>query len=311
MPVNSGAVEQEIKLSLDPGNVDRACRELLAMGNGELAGKQRLVNRYFDTPACDLNRQRIALRIRQIGDRFVQTLKTQGKFVDGGFRRQEWEWPLKDAELDLTLLSQTPLDDQVDLASLKPVFETNFDRQIMLVREFKDPSSDGEGDSLVESLVEVAVDNGRIVSGDDARPLTEIEFEMKSGDPAALGRWAREFAQRVPVFLNLISKAEQGYYLAGLHTPEPLSGGSHNRIDVHSFMRGLSICWLINKPLPLQDVDLSPVAAIARQLGRGPDFDALVSALRSDVPVREVFQDQRFGMLQLVMTTGQAWSTAL
>ena len=300
MPVNSGSVEQEIKLSLDPGNVDRACSELLAMGNGELAGKQRLVNRYFDTPACDLNRQRIALRIRQIGDRFVQTLKTQGDFVDGGFRRQEWEWSLEDAELDLALLSQTPLDGQVDLASLKPVFETNFDRQIMLVREFKDSFSDGGGDSLVE----VAVDNGRIVSGDDARALTEIEFEMKSGDPAALGRWAREFAQRVPVFLNLISKAEQGYYIAGLHSPESLSGESPSGIDVHDFMRELSICWLMHKPFPLQDVDLSLVAGIAAQLGCGPDFDALVSALRSEVPVREVFQDKRFGILQLALTTG-------
>ncbi|HCL37363.1 MAG TPA: CYTH domain-containing protein, partial [Marinobacter hydrocarbonoclasticus] len=42
-----------------------------------------------------------ALRVRQAGDRYIQTLKTQGEFVNGAHRRQEWEWDLPGPDLDL------------------------------------------------------------------------------------------------------------------------------------------------------------------------------------------------------------------
>ncbi|MGM0571939.1 MAG: CYTH domain-containing protein, partial [Pseudomonadota bacterium] len=51
----------------------------------------------------------------------------------------------------------------------------------------------------------------------------------------------RELAAEIPVFLNLISKAEQGYALAGLHQPSPLPDSDPlvNRVT-----HGLARAWL-------------------------------------------------------------------
>jgi inorganic triphosphatase YgiF len=92
---------------------------LRARPDCEAGGQIELRNIYFDTPDFILNRQRMALRVRQKGSRFIQTLKTQGEFIDGGHRRMEWEWPLATAELDLSLLAATPLSGQADLNQLQ------------------------------------------------------------------------------------------------------------------------------------------------------------------------------------------------
>src|SRR5690606_37449288 len=156
-------------------------------------GRRTLVNRYFDTPGAALNEARAALRVRQAGDRYIQTLETQGEFVGGAHRRQEWEWPLEGPELDLSLLAETPLRARVNLQELQLVFETNFRRQVVMLE-------------LGSCVIEVAIDAGEVLAGGRVMPLHEVEFELKAGEPGALLSWARALAAYVPVFLNLVSK---------------------------------------------------------------------------------------------------------
>ncbi len=233
------AEELEIKLTLTPQALTQARQWFKARPGVDEQGSRQLVNRYYDTPESDLNRRKIALRVRQAGDRCIQTLKTQGEFVDGAHRRQEWEWPLTGAELDLGLLADTSLPKDTSLNRLVPVFETNFERTILMLED-------------KTAKVEGALDQGQVLAGDQSRALCELELELKQGDSAALLAWARQLAEQVPVFLNLISKAEQGYVLAGLHAPLPLAAESPLSTRM---LHGLSRVWLTGSP----DKDLEQV----------------------------------------------------
>jgi triphosphatase len=298
---STGHIELEVKLSLDPERLALAEQTLRARSDCEAGGQVGLRNIYFDTPDFALNRQRMALRVRQKGSRFIQTLKTQGEFIDGGHRRMEWEWPVATAELDLSLLAATPLSGQTDLNQLKPAFETNFERQVLMITE----SSSG-GDALLggDALVEVAIDQGRIVAGGHARSLCEIEFELKSGNPAVLRKVAVELAAVVPVFLNVISKAEQGYHLAGIVPAGPDIVGA---LSVYDFFRCLSACWWHDEPFSLSNTDLSWVRQAAEAAGVSADFEKLVPQLLSGQPIKGLIAGGLLGRVQLAIAGAEGF----
>lgn len=132
------------------------------------------------------------------------------------------------ADLDIGLMADTPVGQGVNLANLAPVFETNFLRRILMLEDER-------------AAIECALDQGSVLAGSHRRDLCELELELKQGDPDTLLGWARALAGQVPVFLNLISKAEQGYVIAGLHHPVPLSDGEPL---VNRVLHGLSRAWL-------------------------------------------------------------------
>lgn len=281
------ATELEIKLTLSEQAQAQAADWLLAQPEAARGGRKTLLNRYYDTVDAALNQAKAALRVRQAGNRFIQTLKTQGEYVGGAHRRQEWEWPLPSEDLDLTLLAQTPLSDQLDLQRLHLAFETNFNRQVIMLE-------------AAGSVIEVAVDSGNIVGGDQSRPLHEVEFELKSGQPESLMTWARALADEVPVFLNLVSKAEQGYYLAGLYRSEAEAAESF--LTVTQWLRQLSRSWLTGSALNIPESSLALVqkkaaacdlldiwAQVQREIGNGCTAQELIQR----VP--------RLGVLQLAL----------
>ena len=281
------AVELEIKLTLTEANLVRAASWLAIQNGVESLGSRTLRNRYYDTPEGSLNERRIALRLRQQDDQFIQTLKTKGEFSAGAHRRNEWEWSLSEAVLDTGLLAETPLAGDAALDALHPVFETNFERQVFMIHR--------NGTSI-----EVAVDNGAILAGDRVRPLHEVEFELKSGDPDELLRCALELAEAVPVFLNLVSKAEQGYLLAGRYLPEiPLACDDGGPLTVNGLLNGLSVAWLRAMEYPVAEVDLSVVANKAKLLGLSSQLESVVSELRRGAPVASVAAERDLGLLQI------------
>ncbi|MEQ9546764.1 MAG: CYTH domain-containing protein [Marinobacter sp.] len=285
------AEELEIKLTLSAENQATALKWLLSQSGATEGRRKTLINRYFDTPEADLNRQRIALRVRQMGDHFIQTLKTQGEFVDGAHKRQEWEWPLMGKELNIGLVADTPVGQGVNLADLKPVFETNFERQIVMIEEG-------------ETVIEVAVDAGYIEAGGQRRPLHEVEFELKSGDASYLLQWARALADEVPVFLNLVSKAEQGYFLAGLHNPSILPADGEQALSVSGFLHGLSVAWLKDEVLPVDGDDLAEVGRLAGNQGTQPQFNDVRTSLMSGEKVARLAERGALGQLQLSIAAG-------
>lgn len=273
--------ELEVKLTVAPDQLRSIGDWLLRQpqtGSGESV---ELRNCYFDTPEAALNRQQIALRIRRSGERFIQTLKTRGEYNAGLHQREEREWPLADAALDLAVLSQTKLARQVDLTQLMPVFETNFTRQIIWIE-------DGQ------ATIECALDAGVVVAGNRSRPLHELELELKAGDPHQLMVWARAVAQHSPVFLNLISKAEQGYYMADLYRPSLPDSGQE---QVYRLLVSLGVHWLTNSARTSVLKALAEVHRLAVDCRVESQWRLLVAQMDSGVAVSDLLQNRALGVL--------------
>lgn len=279
------ATELEIKLSVSKSAQIKAFEWLSSCPEVRPGKTKSLINRYFDTSNADLNRAKAALRVRKAGDDFIQTLKTRGEFVNGAHRREEWEWPVSGPELDLSLLEETPLSSELDLGSLEVVFETNFQRRVLWLEERT-------------TLIEIAVDSGSVAASDARWPLHEVEFELKSGEGTKLVVWALALAREVPVFLNLVSKAEQGYFLAGLYQPELLR--KDEALSVTEFLQALGLCWLLDQPFPANGYDLSRVARAAGMAGCGKLWERVVSELVRGAAVRDLAEvSTELGVLQL------------
>src|SRR5512138_438057 len=87
---------------------DRIFPELLSLGAigsyrlsaSDAAEEQR--NVYFDTPDWRLRDQQYGLRVRQVGERRIATLKGEAKIDDGMYERDEWEVEVGDDDKPAT-----------------------------------------------------------------------------------------------------------------------------------------------------------------------------------------------------------------
>ena len=205
-------VEVELKLALhttDSNRLEQSLARLPLLARRK-ASRQALHNTYFDTPQEDLNRQRIALRVRRVGSakcpQWLQTLKIGGNSQSALSRRGEWEESIPDATLSQTMLEGTPWN-ELDPAGtlftkLQPCFITAFQRTRWTVRR-----RDG-------STVEVALDIGHILADGHNAPICELELELLQGDASTLFSVAAEISRTLAVLPLGISKAERGYALA-------------------------------------------------------------------------------------------------
>jgi inorganic triphosphatase YgiF len=163
--------------------------------------------RYFDTPDRRLAQAGLALRVRKEGRRWVQTLKGAG---DGLWQRLEHEVPLRVAPgtqplADPALHDGTPAGEALRQAlgdgELRPLYGTEVLRLQRLVR-------------APGCTVELAFDQGALVAGQSRWALCELEFELKSGEPAALAALAARWVARHGLTLDMRTKAERGERLA-------------------------------------------------------------------------------------------------
>jgi inorganic triphosphatase YgiF len=89
---------------------------------------------------------------------------------------------------------------------LREVFRTEFKRRIFPL-------------SVGPSQIEMAVDSGRIESGDRQEPLSEVELELKSGEPEAVFALANRLVEALPLHIEHRTKAHRGYALAAGRVP--------------------------------------------------------------------------------------------
>ena len=195
-------VEIELKLTLPPQQVAAFLKRMARRRSVPV--QQDLVTRYFDTPDFALSAQGVALRVRRVGRRWLQTLKTEGERQGGLSRRAEFEMAIRRGEPDW---DRFPAEAQGYVpealrALLVPVFETHFNRTAWLIA--------GKGGAQIE----VALDVGEVRAGERSQPICEIEPELKAGQPDALFALALEWAGAFDCLPFDISKAERGVRLA-------------------------------------------------------------------------------------------------
>ncbi|WLQ12223.1 CYTH domain-containing protein [Hahella aquimaris] len=198
--------EIEVKLSFPRKRLSRTYSDLIEIW-GNPNSSSILQNVYYDTPNFAMQRSKIALRIRNHGDTWEQTLKGSGRCVAGLHVRDEWNWQLSENKLDITKLSKVEAVKGIELERVGPVFETKFERTKWMVE-------------VGGSVFELALDIGEIRSAGGVQPISEIEIELKEGDVSCVIAVAEKIAKQVPCWLSKKSKAARGYSLAGVTATE-------------------------------------------------------------------------------------------
>ena len=144
-----------------------------------------------------------------MGKRRVQTLKSSDANGGAAVSRGEWEWPVRDDKPDLGLAAGVPAAGRLppDLGKkLQPIVVTDITRTAHTL--------DFQG-----SAIEVSLDSGSIVAGDQKQPVHELELELRNGAPGALYSLALSLHAATPLSIEAESKAARGYRLRERRAP--------------------------------------------------------------------------------------------
>ncbi|MDP2761463.1 MAG: CHAD domain-containing protein [Sideroxyarcus sp.] len=281
-------IETELKLHITPENLVRLKRyPFLRTLSADRARTQKLYSIYYDTAELELHQHAMALRLRRVGKQWIQTLKGGGQVSAGLHQRNEWETPVLSERLDFEALKTSGGELPRGVRNrLQPVFVTDFSRNVRLI--------DFEG-----AQIELCMDNGEIRAGQSSCPISELEFELKSGAPQQLFKLALALLDIVPLQVEHTSKAEYGYLLFAASHPAPVKGSFpalHKAQNTASALQAMIVACLAqvqaNVPGALLELDeeylhqvrvglrrLRVVLAIVRRV----HDDAEASALREQV----------------------------
>jgi inorganic triphosphatase YgiF len=195
--------EIELKFSLSAADAERLRRHSVWASDAQAPEAEQLISVYYDTPDRGLQAKGLTLRVRTVGARFVQTVKSADG--PGLFGRGEWETDLVSDTPNRDAALLTPLAkvlDEAGFADLAPVFLTHVSRLSRRVHH-------------AGAVIEASLDEGEIEAHDGrTAALSELELELKSGPPSALLSLADTLGGDDPLRLSLVSKAEAGYRLA-------------------------------------------------------------------------------------------------
>jgi len=213
-------VETELRLAVPRQWQDKLKRLplLISAGRGR-AKSARLESTYYDTPDGALAAAGMTLRIRKNGQRRLQTLKIGSGWQAGLTERVEVEGWVRG---DRPVLDHIPLPDIREFLTadgvwdrLEPAFVTDFRRTSREVR------FEGE---YGRARIEVDLDLGEIRAGAKTTPVSELELELKDGDPAALFELARAIHELVPLRIEYRGKALRAGQLNAPPDPLPAKG---------------------------------------------------------------------------------------
>ena len=203
-------MEIELKLALQSGQSKKIGRHPWL--HNIKPSLRTLHSIYFDTPKFDLMQRHIALRLRKVGDKWIQTLKAETQSVGALTSRPEWENEVQSgSHPEFSALPGTAekLLAGIKLKQIRPVFITEFERTTWHIER------DGHA-------AELAFDRGTIRAGEQCQDICEVEIELQSGRADFLFDIASHLLQLVPLHVEPRSKAERGYILCEAIRPTPV-----------------------------------------------------------------------------------------
>ena len=196
--------ETELKLAIAPEDHERFAA--LAALAAAKPSRKRLTALYFDTPAHDLRRREMALRLRRSGRQWAQALKAGASGAGGLHSREEFEFGRRDASIDLSLFEATPLAKLPRARklheSLGEVFRVDVVRTAWNL------------ELAPGTRVEVVLDSGSVTRGAAREEVSEVEIEIVEGPATAIYDVAERLVAHVPLRVSPVTKAERGYRLA-------------------------------------------------------------------------------------------------
>lgn len=220
----STSTEIEIKFEVPDGALENLLHEM----SGPASTQRTLRAIYYDVPGSKLSRAGIALRVRYDGRHWVQTLKAPGAHALGRVEDEvvlEHDGPEdappsadlrrhRNSAVQLVIRRALGLRRGAHVPAVEPVFEVPVTRRTRRVAEGA-------------SIIELALDQGRIQAAGRSRPIREFELELVEGNMADLLVLARRYRERWDLCLNSASKARRGFSLASgnLYGPPAGAGG--------------------------------------------------------------------------------------
>lgn len=217
-------METELKFKLAAADVARMRGHPLLAGLSTAEAREyELHDTYYDTPALDLRRAGLTLRVRREGTAWIQTAgAATGSAVP--HERGEWESRLDGAQPDPADLARqikpqrlrdVLLDPHIT-GQLQPVFTSTTQRTTW------DIALPGG------QLVECALDSGSIEAEGKGRSLDvgELALELKRGNPTRLFELALALHQDIPLEVANASRAARGYALLQDEAPVPVKAST-------------------------------------------------------------------------------------
>lgn len=163
---------------------------------------------YFDTEDYTLSGNNIVLRVRVEGDRTFAALKWGGSASDGFHEREEVNVPVSGEESfiapepEMFRESSDGLD-LIELIGKKPlinILETRFLRKRVRL-------------NYKNSLFELAIDTGEIVTDAGNLDILELEIELYAGDGDELNELGEQIAEKYGLRPEDLSKFARGLRL--------------------------------------------------------------------------------------------------
>lgn len=202
-------VEMEMKLKIARKDLKKLLAgDLITVAVIKGSGaSQTLVTTYYDTETYKLTEAGMAYRIRRNGKKYEATIKTEETSGSGLSARHEFNVPLQKPEPVLTGFAELGL--AVDLEQLlageelHKLFTVEVKREIRLLQV------------TAATVLELAIDQGKITAGKQKEKIDEVELEIKEGTKADLLEFTAQLAAKVPVFIEPRSKFARGLHLLG------------------------------------------------------------------------------------------------
>jgi triphosphatase len=198
--------EIELKFLVPAVAREALAAELAAQG---AVRRSALTAAYFDTPDLRLARAGLAWRMRCEDGVWVQALKMAGS---GALERFEHEVVRPDDQPDALAHAGTRPGRRLAKLLARHAAGERFRTEVQRITCRVD--TDG-------AVVEIALDEGRVVAGTASQPIGEVEFELVSGSPLAMLALVARWRDRFGLVYDPHNKAERGHHLAA-GAPYPL-----------------------------------------------------------------------------------------
>ncbi len=212
-------VEKEIKLVAISQYILEGILELEFINKYIVLGTQKVQNlqsRYYDTPKRKFAKLGMVFRVRKEPSGYVATIKTEHKNSGGLSERMEYNVDLTTETPDFEGFSK--IDFIVDIKAIvekegtvEELFCVDVQRRLCDLALTE------------ETVVEMAVDIGKIIAGDKTLPIAELEFELKKGNLQDLIDFIAQLSSIVPIYSQAKSKYFQGCELSGEEITKPRS----------------------------------------------------------------------------------------
>lgn len=162
---------------------------------------------YFDTVDMDLSKNDMAYRVRREGDKLVATLKWGGGSEGALHQREEVNVPVLDTKPNPVVFEACDIGDDL-LAilggnELRPVLEMSVER-----RRFRVDTEN--------TILEISVDQGSIITDNGNEPICEVEVELFSGSEEVMMKTGQHIAEKYGLVSEKRSKFYRGLLLLGL-----------------------------------------------------------------------------------------------